>query len=237
MAERYRSERAAQLDNPVWFSLTGADAAHAVGGEKARRYRSSVSPFAAVADERDPAAWDELAEVTGSDTVAVVCSQTPPGWQELQVLSGSQMVWGSSAAALGSRPEGGYPAFTPLGSDDVDAMVALAERTHPGPFEHETVKLGGYRGLWDEGELVCMAGERMHPGEWAEISAVCTDAGYTGRGLGGAITHSLVHDIVASGRRPFLHVLSDNSRARRLYEHLGFRDRMHMTVRVLRPIG
>jgi predicted GNAT family acetyltransferase len=46
-----------------------------------------------------------------------------------------------------------------------------------------------------------------------------------------------VNDIRAGGRRPFLNVAVENVRARRLYERLGFKDRMQMTVRVLQPSG
>jgi predicted GNAT family acetyltransferase len=44
-----------------------------------------------------------------------------------------------------------------------------------------------------------------------------------------------VNDIRVGGRHPFLNVTVENVRARRLYEKLGFKDRMQMTVRVLRP--
>jgi predicted GNAT family acetyltransferase len=44
-----------------------------------------------------------------------------------------------------------------------------------------------------------------------------------------------VNDIRAGGRHPFLNVTVENVRARRLYEKLGFNDRMQMTVRVLQP--
>jgi predicted GNAT family acetyltransferase len=118
---------------------------------------------------------------------------------------------------------------------DVPEMLALAEETKPGPFARSTIDLGGYRGWRVDGELVCMAGERMHPGNWTEISAVCTAPGHQGRGLAASIVGSLVNDIRAGRRRPFLNVTVENVRARRLYEKLGFKDRMQMTVRVLRP--
>ena len=44
-----------------------------------------------------------------------------------------------------------------------------------------------------------------------------------------------MNDIRAGGRRPFLNVAVDNVLARRLYEKLGFKERMQMTVRVLQP--
>jgi len=135
-------------------------------------------------------------------------------------------------------PDGRLPSayeFTPLVRADVPDMLALVEATKPGPFERSTIDLGGYRGWRVDAKLVCMAGERMHPGNWTEISAICTAPEHQGRGLAGSIVGSLVNDIRAGGRRPFLNVTVENVRARRLYEKLGFKERMQMTLRVLQP--
>jgi len=77
----------------------------------------------------------------------------------------------------------------------------------------------------------------MHPGNWTEISGVCTAPGWRGQGLAGALVMSLVRDIRAAGRRPFLHVAAGNAGARRLYRQLGFRERAGLTVRLLRERG
>jgi ribosomal protein S18 acetylase RimI-like enzyme len=222
------------LDNPAWHALNGADRALASNGGsgpggKARRYRPAVSPIAAVANERDPAAWAELAALADGAPLAVICASVPEGWTELQAFPLIQMV---HTGALDSRA-GGYE-FAPLGPADVPDMLALVAATEPGPFAPETIAFGGYRGWRADGELACMAGERMHPGNWTEVSAVCTAPGYQGRGLAGAVVSVLVSEIAAAGRRPFLHVTVENP-ARRLYERLGFAERARCTVRVLQP--
>src|SRR5260370_36112831 len=81
-------------------------------------------------------------------------------------------------------------------------MLALVEATKPGPFERSTIDLGGYRGWRVDAKLVCMAGERMHPGNWTEISAICTAPEHQGRGLAGSIVSSLVNDIRTGAARP-----------------------------------
>src|SRR5258708_2948754 len=73
--------------------------------------------------------------------------------------------------------------FRPLGARDVPEMLALVERTQPGPFAPRTIELGTYIGVRDGGDLVAMAGERLHPPGFTEISAGCTDASHRGRGL------------------------------------------------------
>ncbi|GAB7003701.1 hypothetical protein JCM18899A_11720 [Nocardioides sp. AN3] len=68
-------------------------------------------------------------------------------------------------------------------------MLALVERNKPGQFLPGTPQMGTYLGIRHEGRLVAMAGERLHPPGWTEISAVCTDADFRGRGLAGRLGH------------------------------------------------
>ena len=56
---------------------------------------------------------------------------------------------------------------------DVPAMLALIDLTKPGPFRPRTIELGGYTGIFHDDELVAMAGQRMRPPGYTEISAVC----------------------------------------------------------------
>lgn len=218
------------LDNPIWSALTGADRHLSEGGKRARRYQPGVSPFTGVCDERDPGAWAELAELAAGEPVAVIASSVPAGWTEEHVTSVVQMIYAGPAGEHPARPR----EFTPLGSEDVPDMLALVAQTSPGPFAVSTIDLGGYRGWRVDGKLTCMGGERMHPGNWTEISGVCTAPSWRGQGLAGELVLSLVKDIQAAGRRPFLHVAADNVGARRLYEKLGFRERASFAVRVLR---
>jgi ribosomal protein S18 acetylase RimI-like enzyme len=227
------AESATTLDNPVWWALTGADRHLSEGGENARRYQAAVAPFAAVCDEYDPGAWAEMAVLAAGAPVTVITSRVPDGWAEVRSLCLVQMVHiAGPQQRLGSAYE-----FTPLTPADLPEMLALVELTRPGPFGRSTIDFGGYRGLRANGELVCMAGERMHPGHWTEISAVCTAPRHQGRGLAAAVVESLVTDIRASGRRPFLNVTTQNDRARHLYQKLGFEERARMTLRVLQPPG
>jgi ribosomal protein S18 acetylase RimI-like enzyme len=110
-----------------------------------------------------------------------------------------------------------------LGAHDVPDMLALVERTRPGPFLPRTVELGTYLGIRRGGQLIAMAGERLHPPGWTEISAVCTDAAYRGRGLGSRLVRAVAAGIKERGETPFLHTAAANTGAIGLYESLGFR--------------
>ena len=79
-----------------------------------------------------------------------------------------------------------------------------------------------------------MAGERMHPPGFTEISAVCTHPDVRRRGLGAALTRHVAAAILERGETPFLHVAEGNDGARRIYEQLGFVTRKVVTVEILR---
>jgi predicted GNAT family acetyltransferase len=67
-----------------------------------------------------------------------------------------------------------------------------------------------------------MAGERMSMNGYVEVSAVCVDEQWRGKGLAGRLVKALCKEIGQRGETPFLHVFSHNSTAIGLYERLGF---------------
>ena len=142
--------------------------------------------------------------------------RSPDGWEVTFDIDGVQMVDDGLAAA----PD---PEAVVLGPADVPEMLDLVERTKPGPFLPRTVELGTYLGIRREGALVAMAGERLHPPGWTEISAVCTDPAARGEGLASRLILAVAHGIRERGETPFLHTGAGNTNAIRLYESLGFR--------------
>ncbi|MGL1604082.1 GNAT family N-acetyltransferase, partial [Vibrio parahaemolyticus] len=68
------------------------------------------------------------------------------------------------------------------------AMTALALATKPGPWGPETWRYGAFYGVRHEGRLIAMAGERLRPSAGVtEVSGVCTDPEFRGRGLAGRL--------------------------------------------------
>ncbi|MDX3452183.1 GNAT family N-acetyltransferase [Streptomyces sp. ME02-8801-2C] len=205
------------LDNAAWAALTGPHAHLAERTGRAARYPTDVSPFAALEDPADLRAWDDLAALVGPGTVTPVTAvqAVPIGWQIEQFGEGVQLV----DTALYAEPA---PEAVRLGPADVPEMLDLVALTQPGPFLPRTVELGTYLGIRDGGRLIALAGERLRPPGWTEISAVCTHPDHRGRGLATRLVRAIAAGIRERGDTPFLHAAASNTNAIRLYESIGF---------------
>jgi ribosomal protein S18 acetylase RimI-like enzyme len=223
------------LDNPVWSSLTTRHAHLAQGAPPAVRYPPAFSSLCGVA-AADPAHLaDVLALAEVGDDIAVTVVEVPalpPNWEVLQRLRLVQMIRQDRTPL----PEGG-PEISPLTTVDIDAMLALVELTHPGPFRRRTNELGTFVGVRVGGRLLAMAGERMWIGDFREVSGVCTDPEAQGRGFARALMARVVNRMLRAGQTPFLHAASTNERAIATYEGLGFVRRTEFALLSARRIG
>lgn len=218
------------LDNIIWHALSGPQARFAVGSGDVRRYAPGYPPIVAFRDGRNPdfaalAPWCAPGE-------HVYCGgwggPQPTGWRiEADALMYS-MVWDGGMPAADEAPDA-----VRLGAAHVDEVLALAELAQPGPFGPRNVELGEYFGVFADGQLVAMAGERMCAGALREISGVSTRPEHRGRGHAQRLMRKLIRRQMARGETPFLHVLKDNAGAHALYLRMGFRDHAELPVRVL----
>jgi ribosomal protein S18 acetylase RimI-like enzyme len=219
------------LDNAVWAALTGPQAHLAARRGRAARYRPDVSPFAALPLDPGEEDWADLAALAGPGEEVLITGgvpRTPPaGWERVFDLPGVQMV----GSGLDVRPDRDVVV---LGDSDVPEMLDLVARTRPGPFRTGTPLLGTYLGIRRGDALVAMAGERMRPGGWSEVSAVCTDPAHRGQSLATRLIRAVGAVIRDRGEVPFLHSSEENATAIRLYEHLGFTVRMRPRFTVFR---
>ena len=209
------------LDNPSYHSLIGPHRRFATSLRNAHKYPEEMAGRYGVPNEASPQDWADLATLVGPEVAMFInhTEATPPEeWEVVKRGNAAQMIAGD----LLPQED---PETIRLGSADVPEMLDLVARTKPGPFRARTVDMGVYLGIRHSGALVAMAGERLHPAGWAEISAVCTHPDYRGRGLASRVVRAVAAAAAERGDQVFLHVTATNTPAMRLYESLG------MTVR------
>ena len=219
------------LDNITWNTLSGPHARYAAGTDDVRRYARGFSPIVGFANPSAPdlAALRRFCE-PGEHFYCEGWSGAPSaGWRVEAETTMFKMIWDAPL------PPDAVPEAVPLRPEHAAQALGLAEATRPGPFGPRTIELGDYFGVFEEGRLIAMAGERMHAGSLREISGVCTDPDYRGRGLARGLMTRLVHRQLQRGETPFLHVMADNTNARALYRRMGFRDYREVVVRVVAP--
>lgn len=220
------------LDNPIWNALLTGNSAFAAGNHLSRHIRRDMGAFAGM-PHYGPETWNALYEVTPAGEMVVLFTANPVavpgGWQLSLEKALLQMVHSGTLpeAAPDSR-------IVPLGESHIPAMLTLTQLTRPGPFLQRTIDFGNYEGIFEGGELVSMAGQRLQPDPYTEVSAVCTHSGALGKGYAGLLLQCQIRKIGAAGRTPFLHVYPENGGAIRLYRKLGFEVRRELMVYVLK---
>ena len=222
------------LDNPVCHALSGPHRALATRHGLALHYPREVAAFSAIA-ESSTMAYADLARGLPPDTEARLvrarAEPVPAGWSLLNDVPPLQM----EARHFDGRQRDG-PAIATLGPRDRDAVMALVELTQPGPFGPRTMEMGHYIGLFEHGQLMAMAGERLRLDAHVELSAICTHPLARGRGLAERLVRRLMHDALRRGQQPCLHVLPANAGAIALYRRLGFVTRAEMHYRWCKPL-
>jgi ribosomal protein S18 acetylase RimI-like enzyme len=226
------------LDNPIWRAIRGPQRALGSSTELSARFDPEISPFGALADAPSDAHWDDLGRLIGSGDVVALTGEngTPPaGWTVLREIAGVQMVGDRmDAGDADAIRRGAEDPVIALGTEDVEDMLDLVERSRPGPFLSRTVEFGGYVGVRRQGRLIAMAGERLHLPGLAEVSAVSTDPDHRRQGLAELLIRTVAAGISERGETPFLHTDESNAGAIHLYQAIGFTLRRPVTFTVVR---
>lgn len=208
-----------RLDNPMWHALQGPHGRWARGAGQLRWFPQDVVPFVAVESPdvelpaQPPAALYLPAQAY---MVGAVPRVMPPGWNAGVRSVVVQMLYG------GDTPLWEPASHLLLGPEHRTAMLALAGQAFPDFFRSRSPELGSYIGIFEKGQLVSMAGERMALDGLREISAICTHPAYRGRGYAAGVVRALIRRHREQGLHSFLHVSAGNATARELYSRLGF---------------
>lgn len=193
----------AVLDRQVWHMLTGRQAHLAIGGAAARRIDPRYGPFAAMRDNGEEARRALVELARGSDGelwfVEPEAAAAPAGLTVTRSATLLQML----ACDQPDPGEGADAEAVLLGDEHANAMTELAGATKPGPWAKLTRCYGAFYGIFRDGRLAAMAGERMLPAPGlAEVSGVSTWPEFRGQGLARRLMLHVMAGFRARGDRP-----------------------------------
>jgi ribosomal protein S18 acetylase RimI-like enzyme len=225
------------LDNMIWNALiTGNKSLGVIHGDVAHFY-PDIAPFAGM-KELTKENSDQLHALLPADRRVAVSYFGELGWDKskweiLRHMDCCQMVYEQPVSSFVTGQTGLIQALT---DEHIPQMLELTRLTKPGPFFERTILFGNYVGIFKNEQLVAMTGQRMHPAPYLEVSAVCTHPDHRGQGYAKALMLYVMKGILDQSFIPFLHVLSDNTGAIRLYESIGFRTRTRLFIDMLKRV-
>jgi ribosomal protein S18 acetylase RimI-like enzyme len=208
-----------ELDNPFHASLCARHRHIALVDGDVARFPPQYAPFLGAAHAQVDADRSLQALVSPGESVYLLGVVPPlaPAWKLEAFRPLAQMVC-TRPLEVGEGPE--VIALDEAHRADVLALTALV---YPHYFRERTMEMGRYFGIYQDGRLAAIIGERLGMDTAQEISAVCTHPDFNGRGYARRLLALLTNDLLAQGRFPFLHVSHENARAKTMYERVGFR--------------
>lgn len=214
----------AQLDNPVWYALSTVHRHLATGQDGILFYQPEFGVFGGHAGNGHFA--EAIAAYTAATTHFFIVGNLPPLPASVQLLG--EMV-SDQMVTTDPIPFTQANEIVPLNEEHTHELYQLVNGVQPGYFMRRTPELGRYYGIFEQGQLVAVTGERMQTDRYTEISAVVTHPLHTGRGYAGQLVAHVVNGVLEQQKLPFLHVTETNTRAIGLYSRLGFRFRRKMS--------
>lgn len=219
------------LDNPIWNALNTGSQTLSFGTDRVRLIDRDMGFFAGM-PKYESENLDELYDFLEPGQRVILF---PPGhlaldekWAVHNDHELLQMVCERDFSQIEPNPQ-----IHPLHESHIPEMLALTQLTKPGPFLSKTIEFGDYFGCFSNGELVSMAGSRLSPSPYTEVSAVCTHPDFAGQGISRKVMPFVLQRIQQRGSIPFLHLYPENSPAYKLYSNLGFVSRAMLRVYML----
>ena len=225
------------LDKMIWNAINTGNNDIAIINEDVGCYLPDIAPFAGMKVFND-ANLKKLYEFIPANRSVAISSlykmdHEESKWKLLQPMDITQMVYEHSVNTFTTKNS---LSIVPLSEEYVPQMMELTALTRPGPFLKQTIRFKNYFGIFIEGRLAAMTGQRMHPRPYMEVSAVCTHPDFRGRGYAKALMLHVMKIILDNSFTPFLHVLSNNTNAIELYQTIGFRTRKQIFVDVIQRL-
>lgn len=206
-----------KLDNPVWFSLKEAHQMFSIEYDDVKFYQPDYCPFGAFTNNGTMAdSLDKYAALTDSFYMVGDKPEFNASIKINKEVATYQMIH-RNRTALDIDEE-----IVELGDEHRADLIHLVNLVQPGFFKQKTPELGQYYGIYKNGTLAAVTGERMNMDDYTEVSAVVTHPAHTRNGYAKKLVAHTTNQILARNKTPFLHVSEVNPAAIRLYEQVGF---------------
>ncbi|MEP6931358.1 MAG: GNAT family N-acetyltransferase [Flavobacterium sp.] len=214
-----------KLDNPVWNSLSETHKKFAVDYGKTKFYNPDYCPFGGFTESGNTKdAADRYSLLTENFFIVGEKPEISNALKITRELICLQMII-YKKIELSIDLE-----ITELTDQHNEALCELVNLVQPGYFKNKTPLLGNYFGIFKEGQLVAVTGERMKMDDFTEVSAIVTHPDHTGKGYAKQLITHVVNTIFDENKIPFLHVVESNIGAIKLYEKLGFITRRKISL-------
>ena len=200
------------LKNPVWYALEEVHEKFLIDYNGVKFYDPEVCPFGAFQDsDKTASALNEYAKLT--DSFFLVSENKAPTFDENLVVFDRKIE--SVQMLLNTLKEAEITEdIIPLTHNHKDEVYDLIWLVMPGYYKKRTFEMGKYFGIFNDGKLVSISGQRMQTNNFIEVSGVVTHPDYTRRGLAKQLVTHTTNEI--------LHTTKGNP-AIKLYENLGYK--------------
>ena len=220
-----------KLDNPAWYALTEKHQQFAIGSNEIKKYKRHVAPWVGYISDNENILQQIDLFIEPEEGVYIFDKM--PALPHNYILE-TELI---CLKMLCTAPVNTQKTNTSIHKEeDAAAIETLINMVQPGYYNPGTCLMGEYYGIRENGLLVALAGERMRMNGLTEISGVVTHPNYTGRGYAQQLVAHVTNKNLAAGIIAFLHVDAANTRAIKIYEHLGYINRRFITVRKIRKV-
>ena len=209
-----------KLKNPTWYSLNETHNKFLIAYDGVQFYHPDVCIFGAFFDNAKTAnALDAYAKLT--DKFFLVSEDGEPTRETATVIlekkiDGCQMVL-EKLTTVHITEE-----IKLLTIADIDEVHDLIWLVMPNFYKKRGFEMGKYFGIFKDGKLVSITGQRMQTDHFIEVSGVVTHPDYTRRGFAKQLVAHTTKEILKDNKLPILHTNKGNS-AIPLYEKLGYK--------------